>query len=65
VDAKHAELKPPEEEIIPEGFEAGDPKNWYPRASTPEWMHDDFVPLEEPGEDSSSEISYYSVDFNM
>jgi hypothetical protein len=35
------------------------------RASTPEWMPDDFVPLEEPGEDSSSEISYYSVDFNM
>jgi hypothetical protein len=52
------------QETIPEGFEAGDPKNWLQEEvqdqvdHSKDWLQDDFVPFEE--EDSSSDESFES-----
>jgi hypothetical protein len=52
------------QETIPEGFEAGDPKNWIQEEvqdqvdHSKDWLQDDFVPFEE--EDSSSDESFES-----
>ena len=57
-----------EENLVPEGFEAGDPEKWFvdtqgestiePSGPPRTWLQDDFVPFEE--EDSSSDESFES-----
>ena len=57
-----------EENLVPKGFEAGDPEKWFvdtqgestiePSGPPRTWLQDDFVPFEE--EDSSSDESFES-----
>src|ERR1700722_16612002 len=45
------------QETIPEGFEAGDPKNWIQEEQvdhSKDWLQDDFVPFEEEEDELSS-----------
>ena len=65
---KEAALIEQEENLVPEGFEAGDPEKWFvdtqgeatiePSGPPRTWLQDDFVPFEE--EDSSSDESFES-----
>jgi hypothetical protein len=54
------------QETIPEGFEAGDPKNWIQEEQvdhSKDWLQDDFVPFEEEEDElSSSDESNSSCD---
>jgi hypothetical protein len=57
-----------EDNLVPKGFEAGDPEKWFvdtqgestiePSGPPRTWLQDDFVPFEE--EDSSSDESFES-----
>jgi hypothetical protein len=54
------------QETIPEGFEAGYPKNWMQEEQvhhSKDWLQDEFVPFEEEEDElSSSDESYMSCD---
>jgi len=70
-DPETQDIQEDTQETIPEGFEAGDPKNWIQEDvqevqdvqedqvdHSKDWLQDDFVPFEE--EDSSSDESFES-----
>jgi len=60
-DPETQDIQEDTQETIPEGFEAGDPKNWMQEEQvdhSKDWLQDDFVPFEE--EDSSSDESFES-----
>jgi hypothetical protein len=67
-DPETQDIQEDTQETIPEGFEAGDPKNWIQEEvqdvqedlvdHSKDWLQHDFVPFEE--EDSSSDESFES-----